>query len=96
LPIPNLVRITEKTLAAGSAFDYLIAFGAATASFAVPLEAFEENGVDSVVKALSRELGTVLELGLANSTDHAERVVFEAASSNPRLQRVGKAQDKEV
>src|SRR5882724_7603489 len=76
-PISDLRRIVEKTFPAGPVFDYFLVFTAGTRDFAVPLEAFEQEGVDPILAKLGERLGHDLILGLYNRTDLAERLVFE-------------------
>ena len=78
-PINDVSRITEKTFPVGPLFDWFISFSVNGQEFAVPTEACEDEGLESVLKAIGAALGAPLELGLANRTDLAEHEVFRRA-----------------
>jgi hypothetical protein len=77
IPIPDVWRVTEKTFPAGPVFDWFIIFSVKNQEFAIPTEAFEDEGLEDVLKSISAELGAPLELGLANCADLAEREMFQ-------------------
>ncbi len=75
-PIQDVRCITEKTFPVGPVFDWFISFSVKGQEFAVPTEAFEDEGLEKVLAAIGAVLGAPLELGLANRTDLAEHEVF--------------------
>ena len=78
-PIQNIQRIIEKTFPTGPLFDWFVLFSTDRQEFAVPTEAFEEDGLEKVLDAIGTVLGAHLEIGLANSTDFRELELFRRA-----------------
>jgi hypothetical protein len=78
-PIQDVRRITEKTFPVGPVFDWFLSFSVKGQEFAVPTEAFEDEGLENVLKEIGVVLGVPLSLRLANKTDLAEHEVFRRA-----------------
>jgi hypothetical protein len=74
--IQGVERITERTFPVGPVFDWFLSFAVKGQEFALPTEAFEDEGLENVLNGIGAELGVRLQLGLANRTDLAEHEVF--------------------
>jgi hypothetical protein len=75
-PIQQIERVAEKTYPVGPLIDWFILFSVGGHEFAVPTEAFEEEGLEEVLRAIGAGLGVRFDLGLANSPDLRERELF--------------------